>query len=239
MAATEIVIADDEADLRELVSDYLEAHGYSTRVARDGRALDMALAARRADIVILDVAMPGEGGLEIARRLRASDPRLGILILTGDITLANRISGLRDGADDYVTKPFEPRELLARIRSLERRLACAPPLPNGDAPQISRGRLRAGPLDFDTTARRVIGATGTPIDLTAMEYDLLEVLARHAGQPLSRARLSELAHGRPLGDGDRSIDLRITRLRQKVENDPSAPALIRTVRGEGYMLDPG
>ena len=239
MALVEVVIADDEPDLRTLVADYLAANGYATRAVADGRALDAALGARGADIVIVDVAMPGEGGLAIARRLRATNPRLGIVILTADATLENRVTGLRDGADDYVTKPFEPRELLARIRSLERRLGCTPRPAAPPVEKTRKVRLRAGPLELDLEARRVVGEAGRTIPLTAMEYDLLEVLARHPGRPLSRERLSELAHGRALDPGDRSIDLRITRLRQKVEPDPSAPVLIRTVRGEGYMLDPG
>ena len=181
--------------------------------------------------------MPGENGLAALARLRAGGGRAGVILLTAAGTLGDRLAGLADGADDYVVKPFEPRELLARIRAVLRRLDAA----DGGAPEPApapRPALRIGRCTFDTEARCLRDPDGAEIALTAMEYDLLDVFSRHPRQVLSRSRLAELAHGRPLAPGDRSIDIRITRLRAKIGEDARTPRTLRTVHGEGYVFDP-
>lgn len=240
MSRPRIVVVDDESDLRALLSDYLGMQGFSVGEAEDARGLDARLAEEPADVIVLDINMPGENGLEALARLRAGGLRSGVILLTAAGTLADRLAGLGDGADDYVVKPFEPRELLARIRAVLRRLdaggldeaAAAPP---AIAP---RPPVRMGRCTFDTAARCLRDVAGEEITLTAMEYDLLEVFARHPRQTLSRSRLAELAHGRPLAPGDRSIDIRITRLRAKIGEDARSPRTLRTVHGEGYVFDP-
>jgi DNA-binding response OmpR family regulator len=228
---TDILVVDDEPDLRALLEDYLGQHGFSVRAAADAAALDRRLAERGADLIVLDVNMPGENGLAALARLRAAGLRAGVILLTAAGTLDDRLGGLGEGADDYLVKPFEPRELLARIRAVLRRLdgaaASAPVAPPRPLP-------RFGLTAFDAAGRCLRDAQGAEIPLTAMEYDLLSVFARHPRQILSRARLADLAHGRPLAPGDRSVDIRIARLRQKI----GAPAALRTVHGEGYLFDP-
>ena len=160
-----------------------------------------------------------------------------MILLTAAGTLGDRLAGLTDGADDYVVKPFEPRELLARIRAVLRRLE-APGGGGAGAGAGARPALRMGRCTFDTEARCLRDPDGGEIALTAMEYDLLEVFARHPRQILCRSRLAELAHGRPLAPGDRSIDIRITRLRAKIGEDARTPRTLRTVHGEGYVFDP-
>ena len=236
MTAARILVVDDEPDLRALLADYLEMQGFSVGAASNTAELDARLAEAPADVIVLDINMPGENGLEALARLRARGDRAGVILLTAAGTLGDRLAGLTDGADDYVVKPFEPRELLARIRAVLRRLDAdeTPPAP---AP-AARPALRIGRCHFDTEARCLRDPDGGEIPLTAMEYDLLDVFARHPRQTLSRSRLAELAHGRPLAPGDRSIDIRITRLRAKIGEDARTPRTLRTVHGEGYVFDP-
>lgn len=236
-AGTRIIVVDDEPDLRELLADYLGMQGYAVGTAADAAELDARLAEARADVIVLDVNMPGENGMQALARLRAQGLAAGVILLTAAGTLGDRLAGLGDGADDYVVKPFEPRELLARIRAVLRRLGTEAPAAPGTAP-APRPPLRVGRCTFDTEARCLRGPDGGEIPLTAMEFDLLDVFARHPRQILSRARLAELAHGRPLGPGDRSIDIRITRLRAKIGEDARTPRTLRTVHGEGYVFDP-
>ncbi len=237
MTAVRVLVVDDEPDLRALVSDYLEMQGFAVGIAADTTELDARLAEAPADVIVLDVNMPGENGLAALARIRAAGCRAGVIILTAAGTLGDRLAGLTEGADDYLVKPFEPRELLARIRAVIRRLDAdgAGPAP---PPVAARPLLRMGRCTFDTEARCLRGPDGAEIALTAMEYDLLDVFARHPRQILSRARLTELAHGRPLAHGDRSIDIRITRLRAKIGEDARSPRTLRTVHGEGYVFDP-
>jgi DNA-binding response OmpR family regulator len=239
MSAMRILVVDDEPDLRALLADYLEMQGFDVGAAADTNELDARLAEAPADVIVLDINMPGENGLAALARLRARGVRAGVILLTAAGSLGDRLSGLTDGADDYVVKPFEPRELLARIRAVLRRLdaagAAAPAPPAAPPP---RPALRIGRCTFDTEARCLRGPDGAEIPLTAMEYDLLDVFSRHPRQTLSRARLAELAHGRPLAPGDRSIDIRITRLRAKIGEDARSPRTLRTVHGEGYVFDP-
>jgi DNA-binding response OmpR family regulator len=228
----EIIVVDDEPDLREMLTDYLSMQGFQVRQAGNGVELGQRLAEATADLLILDVNMPGEDGFTIARRLRAGGSRVGILMLTAAHDVPSRVEGLDGGADDYLVKPVELRELLARARSVLRRIEAEP------APSATKRRYRFGRCQLDLEARRLTDEAGTEVPLTAMEYDLLAAFARHPRQVLSRDRLAELAHSRPLAPGDRSIDIRITRLRQKLEPDPGNPMALRTVRGEGYVYEP-
>ncbi|HET6467055.1 MAG TPA: response regulator [Geminicoccaceae bacterium] len=230
-----IIVVDDEPDICEMFAAYLGRNGIEVRTAADGAALRRLLLERPADLVVLDVNLPGEDGFSIARELRAASP-IGIVMLTGAGAVEDRVAGLQQGADDYVPKPVEPRELLARIRSVLRRVQADGA---AAAPEAHGRRVRFGRCVLDLDARRLAGPDGGEIPLTAMEFDLLAVFVRHPNQVLSRDRLSELAHNRPLDAFDRSIDIRITRLRHKIEPDPAHPQTIRTVRGEGYVFATG
>jgi len=238
MTAVRVLVVDDEPDLRALISDYLEMQGFAIGIAADAAELDLRLAEDPADVIVLDINMPGENGLAALARLRASGCRAGVILLTAASTLSDRLAGLADGADDYVVKPFEPRELLARIRAVIRRLDAEGTGAAAPVPDAARPALRMGCCTFDIGARCLRGPDGAEIALTAMEYDLLDVFARHPRQTLSRPQLAELAHGRPLAYGDRSIDIRITRLRAKIGEDARNPRTLRTVHGEGYVFDP-
>jgi DNA-binding response OmpR family regulator len=228
----EIIVVDDEPDIRIIVSEFLSHSGHCVRTAADGAALRALLDARVPDLVVLDVVMPGEDGLSIARALRAQHA-LGIIMLTASGTVVDRVVGLEIGADDYIVKPFEPRELLARVEAvLRRRKAPAqPPLPEG--------AVAIGRFVFDPARRTLTDGEGASIALTAKEAELLAVLAAHRGKVLTREALLDLLPAEGDEPFDRSIDSRIKRLRQKIEADPRKPALIKTVHGSGYMLTGG
>ena len=230
--ASRVIVVDDEPDLRALLEDYLGAHGLAVRTAGSGAELDALLRTEPAEVLILDVNMPGEDGFTIVERLRRAGSIVGIVMLTAAGAVENRLQGLGAGADDYLAKPFEPRELLARVRSVIRRLETSQV-----AAPVDR-TIRFGRCRLDLEGHRLLDADGSEIGLTAMEFDLLATFARHPNQVLSRERLSELAHHRPLEPSDRSIDIRITRLRKKLEPDPAQPTVLRTLRGEGYLFDP-
>jgi DNA-binding response OmpR family regulator len=240
-AAGRIVVVDDEPDLRAMLGDYLSLHGFAVGGAGDAAALDaLLLAEGPPDLLILDVNMPGEDGFALLRRLRAAGCRAGVVMLTAAaVDVPSRVAGLDGGADDYLAKPVELRELLARVRGVLRRVEAepAPPAAAAAAPARPR-RHRFGRCTLDLEGRRLLDEAGAEVPLTAMEYDLLATLARHPRQVLARDRLAELAHGRPLAPGDRSVDIRVARLRQKLEADPADPTAIRTVRGEGYAYEP-
>jgi two-component system phosphate regulon response regulator OmpR len=231
-----IIVVDDEPDIREMLAEYLAQHGFHARAAADAGELDRHLSERPAQLLVLDLNLPGEDGLAIAARLRRQG-RIGIVMLTARGDLDDRVRGLELGADDYVVKPVEPRELLARVRSVLRRLAAEAARAGRPAAEPGR-RVRFGRCVLDLDAHRLHDESGSELPLTAMEFDLLETFSRHPGQVLSRDRISELAHNRPWQPQDRSIDIRITRLRQKIERDPAQPEVIRTVRGEGYVFEP-
>ena len=234
----QLVVVDDEPEIRGLVADYLGKSGFSVRRCANGEELDAVLASGPADLVVLDVSMPGEDGFAIARRLRA-ERMTPIIMLTASDDVVDRIVGLEVGADDYLTKPFDLRELRARIRAVLRRaesqfgaVAAAPP------PAKSADRISFGRVSLDLEGYCLVDGDGAEHRLTATEFDLLSVLAQNPNRVMSRDRLLELAGGRERDPFDRSIDIRITRLRKKIEIDPSKPQVIKTVRGIGYMFVP-
>lgn len=248
---TRIAVVEDEADLREVVVDYLRLQGFAVCACADGAALDAALAAGPVDVVLLDLNLPREGGLSIARRLRALPRPPGIIMVTALGETVDRIVGLEIGADDYIGKPFELREMLARLRSVLRRRVAAPigqprvaapaastPAPAPAAPAGRTPDLHFGGFTLSPDRRRLLDPGQEEVPLTTMEVDLLLILATHPGQVLSRERLLVLAHGKDVDPLDRSIDVRITRLRRKLESDPANPRLIRTIRGQGYVFTP-
>ncbi|MBW0144040.1 response regulator [Sphingomicrobium clamense] len=226
-----IVSVDDEPEIGGLIKRYFEKHGLAVSTVTDAEKF-WALAARRPiDLAILDVNMPGEDGTSIARQLRAKG-NCGIIFLTANADDVDKIVGLEIGADDYLTKPFNPRELLARVRALLRRL--------GDEDSATTGsEVTVGKCRLSLDDRALYDAEGKEVPITAMEFDLLATFARHPSQVLSRDRILDLAHGKEDKAFDRSIDTRIVRLRKKVEVDPAHPRAIKTVRGAGYMFVPG
>lgn len=248
-ATAEVIVVDDEADLREAVAGYLARQGLSVRAAGSGPELRALLAERDADAVILDIAMPGEDGLSIARALR-SQGDIGIVMLTAAADVVDRVVGLEVGADDYIAKPFDLRELLARLRAVLRRRAAArgaaqgatpdaPPAPSSPPPAPVTGReVRMGRNRLCLDTRRLIGPDGFEVPLAASEFELLRSFAERPGRTLTREMLLDLAHPHGEERFDRSIDVRITRIRKKIESVPSRPQVIRTVRGIGYVFDP-
>ncbi|AUN96040.1 response regulator [Pseudazoarcus pumilus] len=237
-AQDHVLIVDDDREIRELLADYLEKQGLRCTLAANGREMRAALDAHRIDLIVLDLMMPGEDGLTLCRNLRASGgPRAGIpvLMLTARGEDMDRIVGLEMGADDYVPKPFVPRELFARIRAILRRTRALPP--NLDAAASAAVReLRFGDWRLDTVARHLVDAAGTVVPLSGAEYRLLSVFLAHPQRVLSRDQLMELTRGREADVFDRSIDLQVSRLRQRLGDSAREPAIIKTVRNEGYVL---
>ena len=234
-----VAVVDDEDDLRRSVSEYLELQGFTISQAADGPGLRALLAAGSIDLVLLDLRMPGEDGISILRGVREHFG-VPVIMVTAIGDPIDRIVGLEVGADDYVVKPFELRELLARIRTVLRRAAASSVITApvrreiGPAPD----RVRLGRLELDLAARRLLEPDGKEVPLTSMEFDLLNVLLRNPNRVLSRDQLLAQAHNDSWEPFDRSIDIRIARLRKKVERDPANPEAIRTVRGVGYMFVP-
>ncbi|MDF1484906.1 response regulator [Ramlibacter sp. H39-3-26] len=233
-----ILIADDEADLRALLQRYLGDQGCAVRAVEGAQALEKLLARERFDVLVLDVMMPGEDGLSICRRLRAQGETIPIVMLTARGDPLDRIIGLEMGADDYLPKPFEPRELLARIQALVRRQRM---LGAHAGPAPARGVLRFGAFALDLDAQRLTrgaGAAAQDVPLTGAEFALLRALAQNPRRPLGRDRLLALAYGPGHEATDRSIDVQVMRLRRLVEDDPAQPRFIRTVWGVGYQFIP-
>jgi len=228
-----IYVTDDDPGIRELVAEYLVSQGYAVETAEDAVSLDRLLAKRLPDLLVLDWMMPGEDGLSIARRLRAQPGFPPIIMLSAKGEDIDRIIGLEVGADDYLPKPFNPRELLARIRAVMRRHggAAAPA-------EADNGRLlHFGPFSVNLDAR-LLSRDGAEITLTTGEYELLEIFVTHANRALSRDWLMDQLRGFERDPFDRSIDVRVNRLRKKIEDDPASPAYIRTQRGQGYLFVP-
>ena len=233
-----VMVVDDEPELRALLAEYFGRHGYEVRQAEDAAVARRLVGQQVPDLAILDVNMPGENGLSLARYLRESHPAMGLVMLTTAGESVDRIVGLELGADDYLPKPFEMRELLARARAVLRRLAVAPAAGNAEAVPATR-RIRFGLCELDLDQRRLFGAEGAEVEISAAEYDLLALFARHPNRPLNRDQIMEQAHNRGWDVFDRSIDLRIMRLRRKIERNPDKPEVIKTVRNVGYVFVTG
>ena len=225
-----ILIVDDHADIRALVQDYLQDEGYKVSTAPDGDAMRRIMAQDPVDLVLLDLILPGEDGLALARDLRVGAD-IGIIILTGRGETVDRIIGLEMGADDYLPKPFHLRELLARVKSVLRRSAS-----RADAAHERPASPRFNGWQLDLTARELTSPQGEMVRLTSGEFELLAVFVSNANQVLSRDRLLDLARNREAGPFDRTIDVQVGRLRRKLDDDPQQPALIKTVRGSGYIF---
>jgi two-component system phosphate regulon response regulator OmpR len=228
-----VLLVDDDARLRELLSRYLMEQGFSVKAVPDSAGLDRALHREHFDLIVLDLMLPGEDGLAICRRLRADDNAIPIVMLTAKGDEVDRIIGLEMGADDYLPKPFNPRELVARIHAVMRRRPATPP----GAPVVEDVVIEFGKVCVDL-ATRSLTRDGEEIALTTGEFSLLKVLLQHPREPLSRDKLMELARGREYGVFDRAIDVQISRLRKLVEDDAGKPRYIQTVWGFGYVFVP-
>jgi DNA-binding response OmpR family regulator len=231
----QVLIVDDDPNIRELISDYLTGHGFEVAVAEGAATMRTCIQQRIPDVVLLDIGLPGEDGLSLARYLREHHD-IGIIMVSGAGETVDRIVGLEVGADDYVSKPFDPRELHARIKSVLRRYQRASteaPAPSAGDPLVAIGQCRLNPV-----SRQLFGPDSTEIPLTSMEFDLLQVFLDRPGRPLSRDQILTHTQNREWDPYDRSIDIRIARLRKKIEADPDNPRLIKTVRGVGYMYVP-
>ncbi|MCI4439915.1 two-component system phosphate regulon response regulator OmpR [Tibeticola sediminis] len=229
-----IVIVDDDARIRDLLRRYLAQEGFEVIVAEDGKALNRLLLRETVDLIVLDLMMPGEDGLSICRRMRAANDRTPIIMLTAKGEDVDRIVGLEVGADDYLGKPFNPRELLARIHAVLRR---RPVMEAPGAPSSENEVVQFGPYTLDLGARQ-LRKNGEDIPLTTGEFAMLKALVRHPRQPLSREKLAQLARGREFEPFDRSLDVQISRLRKLIEPDPASPRFIQTVWGVGYVFVP-
>jgi len=229
-----ILVCDDEADLREMLQEYLGKRGYKVSGASGGNELREILTAHSVDVIIMDINMPKEDGLSILRSLRPEDTT-PVIMLTAAGDVVDRIIGLEMGADDYLGKPVDLRELEARIKAILRREAISG---STKVEKNTTNRALFGDFVLDKDAAKLFAADGSEVQLTAMEYSLLKVFSENKGRVLNRDQLLEQAHDRSWDPFDRSIDIRISRLRRKLEANPGKPEIIRTVRGIGYLYDP-
>ena len=229
-----ILIVDDDLDIRRLLVDYLSRNGFEAIAARDGREMWQALGRHAIDLIVLDLMLPDTDGLTLCRDLRAKPgkPNLPVLMLTARGEDTDRIIGIEMGADDYLVKPFNPRELLARIKSILRRTRALPP---NLAPDNARYLAVAGWM-LDTAERLLTAPDGVATPLSGGEYRLLRILLDHPNRVLTRDQLTEMIHGREAEPFDRAIDVQVSRLRQRLRDDSREPKLLKTVRGEGYVL---
>jgi len=236
-----LLVVDDEPELRSLLVEYFSRQGFSVNAAADAAAARQMVAQAPPALALLDVNMPGENGLSLARWLRETYPHVAVVMLTTVGDSVDRVVGLEIGADDYVPKPFDMRELLARVRAVLRRTRAAAGAPA--TPFVNTGdsgkRVAFGACQLDLDQRRLFDAEGREIEITAAEFDLLALFARHPNRPLNRDQIMEQAHNRGWDVFDRSIDLRVMRLRRKVEKNPDKPEVIKTVRNVGYVFVPG
>ncbi|ASK36225.1 osmolarity response regulator transcription factor OmpR [Alloalcanivorax mobilis] len=228
-----ILVVDDDARLRGLLQRFLEEQGYAVKAVADAEQMDRALSREIYSLMVLDLMLPGEDGLSICRRLRDNDNNLPIIMLTAKGDDAERIEGLDAGADDYLPKPFNPKELNARIRAVLRRHVREVP----GAPSKEDAQVQFGPWSLDL-ASRTLARDGDPQPLTTGEFAVLKALVQHAREPLTRDKLMSLARGREWSAMERSIDVQVSRLRRLLEDDPSKPRYIQTVWGVGYVFVP-
>ena len=228
-----ILVVDDQKEICDVVQEYLTGEGYRVSTANDGNGMRRALSQSHVDLVILDLMLPGEDGLTLARGLR-DESGIGIIILTGRGETVDRIIGLEMGADDYLPKPFHLRELLARVKSVLRRVQSR----SDEVPQPTRTRASFAGWSLDLSSRELMSPAGEEVRLTTGEFDLLAAFVNNPNQVLSRDRLLDLARNREAGPFDRTIDVQVGRLRRKLEEDPQNPSLIKTVRGSGYIFTP-
>ncbi len=224
-----ILVVDDDPELRQLLSDYLGRNGYRVSAVADGRGMERALDDTRVELIILDLMLPGEDGLVLCRKLRAHS-NLPVIMLTAKGDDMDRIIGLEMGADDYLAKPFNPRELLARIRTVLRRTQALPT----EAEDIQRYRF--GGWTLDVAARHLVSPQGVVVPLGSSEFQLLKIFLDRPNRVLNRDQLLDLTQGREAGPFDRSIDVRVSRLRRRLNDDPRDAAILKTVRNEGYVL---
>ncbi len=231
-----VLIVDDDAEIREMTGEYLSGHGYEVALAADGAQMRAVLAQAAAgglpDLVLLDLNLPGEDGLSLTRWLRANHD-VAIIMVTGAGEVIDRVVGLEVGADDYLAKPFDPRELRARLKSVLRRTRER--APRAAAAPAGR-KVKIGRCTLDLATHQLTGADGAEVPITGMEFDLLRVFIENANRVLTRDQLLTLTRNREWEPFDRSIDIRIARLRRKIEPDPARPSVIRTVRGAGYLF---
>ncbi len=228
-----ILVVDDQKEICDVVQEYLTGEGYRVSTAHDGTGMRRVLGQHHVDLVILDLMLPGEDGLTLARSLR-NESGIGIIILTGRGETVDRIIGLEMGADDYLPKPFHLRELLARVKSVLRRVQSRV----GEPGQPVRTNARFAGWSLDLSSRELLSPAGQQVRLTTGEFDLLAAFVNNPNQVLSRDRLLDLARNREAGPFDRTIDVQVGRLRRKLEDDPQNPSLIKTVRGSGYIFTP-
>ena len=228
-----ILVVDDDARLRDLLVRYLGEQGFEVKAAADGQQMDKLRTREHYHLIVLDLMMPGEDGLSICRRLRGQGDQTPIIMLTAKGDEVDRIVGLEMGADDYLPKPFNPRELLARVHAVMRRQSAPPP----GSPDADESAIRFGNVEVDLAARSLKRGDEL-LSLTTGEFAVLKVLLQHPRQPLSRDKLMALARGREQGPFDRAIDVQVSRLRKLIENDPAQPRYIQTVWGFGYVFVP-
>ena len=233
-----VLIVDDDPSVRTMLSEYLGENGYETLQADSAQAMREILAQRIPDVALLDVRLGREDGLSLARYLREHYD-IGIIMVTAAGDVVDRVVGLEVGADDYIAKPFDPRELKARLKSVMRRLQGPKARLAGELPQSAAPKyVPVGDYRLDLAAHRLLDAEGREVPLTSMEFDLLKVFTEHPNQVLSRDQLLGYTRNRDWQPFDRSIDIRIARLRRKIEPDPEHPQLIKTIRNAGYMYMP-
>lgn len=228
-----ILVVDDQTEICDMIQDYLSSEGYRVSTAHDGAGMRRAIAQSEVDLVILDLMLPGEDGLTLARWLR-EETSVGIIILTGRGETVDRIIGLEMGADDYLPKPFHLRELLARVKSVLRRVSSRA----ADKAPVQRSQTRFAGWRLDLSSWELFSPSGHEVRLTTGEFDLLAAFVNNANQVLTRDRLLDLARNREAGPLDRTIDVQVGRLRRKLEDDPQKPSIIKTVRGTGYIFTP-
>ena len=231
--STHVLVVDDEPAIVEVLQRYLSAQGFKVSTAENGAAVRRVIGKESVDLVLLDLGLPGEDGLALMRWLRETSS-VAVIVVSGRGEQVDRIVGLEVGADDYVTKPFDLRELAARIRSVLRRTLASTPVRNSSAQSFDIARFKGWTLDF--AARRLDSPDGKAVDLTAGEFDLLAALVKCPGRVLSRDELLAATRNREAGPFDRTIDVQVGRLRRKIESDPQRPELIKSVRGAGYLL---